>query len=254
MVLGSIPGVPINTYDLSETSLALTGMVSWIIGLNILLVGLGMWRKNKLAKWIAVVIFALSGYFNFIQILLLGLVGAPLSIAGLITNSLILYLLWKADFRQIKRGPVGVIIPLQTPAIRNGKSEIPETQREVVLREGAVAIPEREDATSGEAEAQESSIIVRNETAVVTREEAEIPLSEKEGGAKTVAEPAEIRIIVGDTVVVEKNLNDATEVSNGPGKNAISHRSNGSPVVIVEIRVQHRQDTPVEVDKKEDKH
>jgi len=96
-VLGLIPGVPINMNDLEGSSLTAIGMVSWIVGLDLLVVGLGLWVRSKVARWIAIIVFTSSVFFNFVQFLLLGLLGAPMATVSLLVNALILYLLWKVD-------------------------------------------------------------------------------------------------------------------------------------------------------------
>ena len=84
-VLGLIPGVPINMNDLEGSSL------------DLLVVGLGLWVRSKVARWIAIIVFTSSVFFNFVQFLLLGLLGAPMATVSLLVNALILYLLWKVD-------------------------------------------------------------------------------------------------------------------------------------------------------------
>jgi hypothetical protein len=97
-VMGLIPGIPLSFGDLVNNGLAIVGIVSWIIGFDVLLVGLGLWAKNKFAKWVALVIFALAAYFDFVQFLFLGLLGSPSSVIGTLINGLIVYLLFKVDF------------------------------------------------------------------------------------------------------------------------------------------------------------
>jgi len=94
-VMGSIPGFPINTSDLYDVSLNNTGMVSWIVGLCLLVTGPGLWAKKKPAKWVATMIFSLSAWFHFLQFILLGLVGAPAAAAVACADILILYSLVK---------------------------------------------------------------------------------------------------------------------------------------------------------------
>jgi lysylphosphatidylglycerol synthetase-like protein (DUF2156 family) len=102
-VLGLIPGVPLSIGDVANCGLTATGMVAWIIGLDILIVGLGLRAKNKLAKWMAFGIFGLAAYFSFQQLLLSGLFGATNAAVSLVANALILYLLWKVDFAHIDK-------------------------------------------------------------------------------------------------------------------------------------------------------
>jgi hypothetical protein len=97
-VMGQIPGIPLSLGDLINNGLATVGIVSWIIGFDILLVGLGLWTKNKFAKWVALAIFSLAAYFDLVQFLFLGLLGSPSSVIGSSVNGLIVYLLTKLDF------------------------------------------------------------------------------------------------------------------------------------------------------------
>jgi hypothetical protein len=92
-VIDLIPGIPFNMGALSQYSLSAIGLVSWIIGLDLLLTGLGLWVKHRLAQIVAVIIFALSTFAQFIEFLLLGIVGSPSSVILTILNSIILYVL-----------------------------------------------------------------------------------------------------------------------------------------------------------------
>ncbi len=94
-IINQIPGVPVNVNDL--TNLTMIGIVSWIIGLNILLIGLGLWVKSKLAKWTALGIFALATLTDFIQFLLSGILGSPGAIPGVLINGTFLYFISKLD-------------------------------------------------------------------------------------------------------------------------------------------------------------
>jgi hypothetical protein len=65
---------------------------------DVLLVGLGLWAKSKFAKWVAMVIFSLAAYFDFVQFLFLGLLGSSSSLIGMFVNGSIVFLLTKLDF------------------------------------------------------------------------------------------------------------------------------------------------------------
>jgi hypothetical protein len=98
-VTNSIPGIPFCISALSQYSFAAIGLVSWIGGLNLLFIGLGLWVRHRLARLVAFVVFALAAFFQFTQFLLLGIVGSPISVAVTIMNSVIAYLLFsKFDF------------------------------------------------------------------------------------------------------------------------------------------------------------
>jgi hypothetical protein len=147
-VLGQIPGFPIAMDDLHNTSLTVAGTVSWIVGLDIFVVGIGLWGNKKLAKWMAIIIFALSAYFNFAQFLLLGLLGAPMTTAGLFANTLILYLLWRTDFDRATHADEGTKreVELDQPGCRTSeyhtiglgsklfKETLPNPTRAIVYR------------------------------------------------------------------------------------------------------------------------
>ena len=95
----SIPGIPISITDLSQTSVAGIGLVSWIIGLNLLFIGLGLWIKHKLARVVGIVVFGLACFFQFIQFLLVGIVGSPISVIQMFVNGALGYLLFaKFDY------------------------------------------------------------------------------------------------------------------------------------------------------------
>jgi len=44
-----VPGIPFFTGDLASTSLTMVGLVSWVLGIDFLLIGLGIWVRHKLA-------------------------------------------------------------------------------------------------------------------------------------------------------------------------------------------------------------
>jgi hypothetical protein len=70
------------------------GFVSWIVGLDFLLIGLGLWVRHKLARLVGLVVFILALFFECLQILFLGLFGASLSIVKIAITVAILYLLY----------------------------------------------------------------------------------------------------------------------------------------------------------------
>lgn len=89
-----IPGIPFYIGDLANLSSSIVGLVSWIVGLDLLLVGLGLWVRNRLAHFAALAIFALSAYFQFIQFIQWGIVGAPTAVVQLCADVFFLYFLF----------------------------------------------------------------------------------------------------------------------------------------------------------------
>ena len=98
-VMGQIPGIPFELSDFIDNGgLTVLGIALWVVGLNILFIGLGIWVRSKLAKWIGLVFFSTAAFFDFTQFLLFGLLGSPTSIVGVFANGLIAYSLTKLDF------------------------------------------------------------------------------------------------------------------------------------------------------------
>ncbi|MCW3983833.1 MAG: hypothetical protein NWE96_07535 [Candidatus Bathyarchaeota archaeon] len=92
-VVNYIPGIPIGIMELSGYSLSGIGLVSWIIGLNVMIIGLGLWVKHKYARFAALTIFGLAFIFQFFQFLLSGLTGSLISVIQMGINGVIAYLL-----------------------------------------------------------------------------------------------------------------------------------------------------------------
>ena len=88
-----VPGIPFYINALANASLATIGLVSWFIGLDLLLVGLGLWVRHKLARFTALIIFALAACFQFVQFLFVGIVGAPSSVIELCVDAILIYFL-----------------------------------------------------------------------------------------------------------------------------------------------------------------
>jgi hypothetical protein len=98
-VVSQIPGIPLEFGDLiSSGGLNAVGVALWIMGFNILLIGLGLWTKSKAAKWIAFGVFSVATFMEFVQFLLLGVLGSPSSVVGIFVNGLIVYMITKLDF------------------------------------------------------------------------------------------------------------------------------------------------------------
>jgi hypothetical protein len=95
-----IPGLPFFLGDIASCSITAIGLVSWLMGINLLLTGLGLWIRHRLARLVALTIFSVSNVIQFAQFMLLGVVGAPYSIVLLILNGVIAYFLFtKFDSR-----------------------------------------------------------------------------------------------------------------------------------------------------------
>jgi hypothetical protein len=89
-----VPGVPFYFGDLSNVAAVVVGSISWIMGVDLLLVGLGLWARNRLARFAAIMIFVLAAFFQFVQFLYLGVMGSPASIVELFVDGSIAYFLF----------------------------------------------------------------------------------------------------------------------------------------------------------------
>jgi len=107
-----IPGIPLYLSSLANTSAPTIGLVSWIVGADLLLVGLGLWVRDRLAHLIAMGIFALAAFFQFIVVLYGGILGATASFFGLCVDAVLFYfLLSKFDAK------IGLKKPLNVQAV-----------------------------------------------------------------------------------------------------------------------------------------
>jgi lysylphosphatidylglycerol synthetase-like protein (DUF2156 family) len=88
-----IPGIPFYVGDLAKSNITVIALVSWILGIDLLLVGLGVRVRHRLARLAALVIFGLAGFFQFVQFLLLGILGSPVSVIQLCVDGVIVYCL-----------------------------------------------------------------------------------------------------------------------------------------------------------------
>jgi hypothetical protein len=89
-----IPGIPFYIGDLANASATAIGLVSWILGVDFVLVGLGLWIRSGLARLAALIIFVLAAYFQFVQFLLLGILGSPISIIEFSIDGVFAYFLF----------------------------------------------------------------------------------------------------------------------------------------------------------------
>jgi lysylphosphatidylglycerol synthetase-like protein (DUF2156 family) len=88
-------GFPLPLYEFANNSLSAIGIATCIIGFDLLMVSFGLLVQSKMARWIAIVIFALAAFFDFSLFLLQGVLGAPVSLPGSFINGLIVYILMK---------------------------------------------------------------------------------------------------------------------------------------------------------------
>ena|GEM_PF-3406364 len=93
-VMSWIPGIPFNINETVSFNVTTAGLATWIVGIDLLLIGLGIWAKHRLAHLAAVVTFGLATIFQFQQFFTLGIIGAPASIIGLTINGTITYVLF----------------------------------------------------------------------------------------------------------------------------------------------------------------
>lgn len=89
-----IPGIPFYVGNLSNVAAITVGSVSWILGVDLLLVGLGLWVRHAVARLAALMLFALAAFFQFVQFLFLGIIGSPTSVAELLIDVAFVYCLF----------------------------------------------------------------------------------------------------------------------------------------------------------------
>jgi hypothetical protein len=95
--LAQFPGIPFDLSELTTSPATVAGIVVWILGLDVMLVGLGLWVKNRFARYTGIIVFGMAAFFDFVKFLLSGILGAPSSVIELIANSIILYCLFKSE-------------------------------------------------------------------------------------------------------------------------------------------------------------
>jgi hypothetical protein len=89
-----IPGIPFYINSLVNVGTSAIGLVSWILGIDFLLVGLGFWVRNQIARLIGLMIFILAAAFQFVQFINLGIMGSPTSIIELLVDGIFIYFLF----------------------------------------------------------------------------------------------------------------------------------------------------------------
>ena len=100
-----VPGIPFYIGGLGNLSVATVGLVTWLLGVDLLLVGLGLWVRHTLARLAALAVFALAACFQFIQFLNVGILGLPASLAELLiegTFVIFLFLRFDSSIKQVK--------------------------------------------------------------------------------------------------------------------------------------------------------
>jgi hypothetical protein len=88
-----VPGIPFSTADLSTSGIPIIGLVTWLVGIDLVIVGLGLWARHRFARLAALMIFVLAAAFQLIQFLYSGLVGSPASIVGVLVDGVFAYFL-----------------------------------------------------------------------------------------------------------------------------------------------------------------
>lgn len=104
-VVEYIPGLPFSVADMSNVNSIMTGSVYWIVGIDLLLVGLGLWARHKLARLAGIMVFSIAAFFQFAQFLMLGVVGSPMSIVVFLVDALFAYFLF-ARFDKPAANPI----------------------------------------------------------------------------------------------------------------------------------------------------
>lgn len=89
-----IPAIPFYIGALTNVSAIAVGSVSWILGVDLVLVGLGLWVRHRFARLAAIMIFALAAFFQFVQFIYLGAMGSPISLVELFIDATFAYLLF----------------------------------------------------------------------------------------------------------------------------------------------------------------
>jgi lysylphosphatidylglycerol synthetase-like protein (DUF2156 family) len=89
-----VPGIPFAMGELTNVGSSIIGLVAWLVGIDLLLVGLGLWVRHRLARFTALIIFVLAACFQFVQFVESGILGSPGSAASLLANVILAYFLY----------------------------------------------------------------------------------------------------------------------------------------------------------------
>ena len=89
-----IPGIPLSIKSLAGAGASALGLTCWVIGLDLLLVGLGIWVRHRLPRYIAISMFILAACFQFSDFFLNGIVGSPPSLVEALIDALFVYFLF----------------------------------------------------------------------------------------------------------------------------------------------------------------
>ncbi len=92
-IVNWVPGIPFYVGDMANCSATTIGLVSWMMGVDLLIVGLGLWTRNKFARLIAVIIFLVAASFQFLEFILIGFLGSPSSLFNLFVDIIFTYFL-----------------------------------------------------------------------------------------------------------------------------------------------------------------
>lgn len=93
-VISWVPGTPFNAKELVSFNVTAAGLVTWVTGIDLLLIGLGVWIRHRIAHLAAAVMFGLATIFQCQQFITMGIKGAPASITGIAVNVIIAYFLF----------------------------------------------------------------------------------------------------------------------------------------------------------------
>lgn len=91
--LAWVPGVPFSMDSIANYGVSTIGLVSWFVGLDLFIVGLGLWVRDKLARYTALIIFFIGVVFQFLEFMNLGIMGSPASITQVIIDLVLIYFL-----------------------------------------------------------------------------------------------------------------------------------------------------------------
>jgi len=96
-IVGKFPGIPFDVTELGTSSAIISGIIVWILGIDIILLGFGLWMRSRFARYVGITVFGLATFFDFVEFLMNGFVGAPASVIEMIINSTVLYCLFKGE-------------------------------------------------------------------------------------------------------------------------------------------------------------